>query len=354
MLYRVALERANLIKMSLVSATAMLAICLLTVVETTDTAEAISLPKNGKLAFAGMHPRDLNTTYNWEIYTVNADGSELLKLTTNTSIDTAPAWSPDGTKIAFTREDVYQEIYVMNADGTEQRRLTYQNGDNSYPAWSPDGTKIAFTSTRAGTRDIFVMDPDGGNVRRLTNNSGSSVSSVNPSWSPDGTKVAYERSPPEWPEIYTMNVDGTGEKALTNNPSPDAHPDWSPDGRRLVYHGNSGVLIMNADGTEQSPLHGAGGSPAWSPDGKKVLFEATIDDEIAAINPDGGGLTYITRTPHLDVREPDWQPLTPKSRSMTLHPPNTGGQSLLLLSLVASALLFSVGSLLYAVVQRRL
>jgi LPXTG-motif cell wall-anchored protein len=156
------------------------------------------------------------------------------------------------------------------------------------------------------------MDADGGNVTRLTNNG---RANFNPSWSPDGTKVAFAGTPPEpsgntgeKDEIYTINVDGTGEKALTNNNTSDNSPDWSPDGRRIVFQGSTGLMIMNANGTEQSPLPVSGTGPAWSPDGKKITFVGP--DEIATVNPDGSGQTVVTTTSNLSVFEPDWQPVT--------------------------------------------
>jgi Tol biopolymer transport system component len=141
-LYKVGFRSANLLKMSLVTTTAMLAMCLLALAETTNTAEAAFPDENGKIAFTGITPRAAETTNNWEVYTVNPDGSELAKITNNPAIDMSPAWSPDGTKIAFMRNDAMvsasgfnnEDIYVMNADGTEQRRLTDDTGDDSQPA----------------------------------------------------------------------------------------------------------------------------------------------------------------------------------------------------------------------------
>jgi Tol biopolymer transport system component len=197
-------------------------------------------------------------------------------------------------------------------------------------------------------------------LRRLTDNG---WWNANPSWSPDGTKVAFESAPPssttEHSEIYTINADGTGEKALTNNQTVDVLPEWSPDGRRIVFQSYSAINVMNANGTEQRRVQSGGtlqlpGTDplAWSPDGKKIAL-VTTDDEIATINPDGTRLASITRTPYLSVWDPNWQPLPeptpPKSRSLTVHPPDTGGPPLLL---VASALLFCVGVLLNAVVKR--
>jgi dipeptidyl aminopeptidase/acylaminoacyl peptidase len=351
-LYRVAFRRDNVLKVSLVTGAAMLAICLLALAETTNTAEAISLPKNGKIAFAGILSSDFGTTDNWEIYTVNPDGSELVKITNNPAIDVDPVWSPNGKKIAFVRGTANvtnsasdEDIYVMNADGTEQKRLTDDSGGGA-PAWSPDGKKIAFMRNF----DIYIMDADGGNETRLTTNA---RSSAYPSWSPDGTKIAFQRTPPSGPtekwEIHTINVDGTGQKALTNN-TADILPDWSPDGRRIVFNAgrdSPGINIMNADGTKQSSLHQGGIEPAWSPDGKKIVFVVfETNGEIAAINPDGSGQTFITSNPDLGKIAPDWQPLP-----RTVHLKDTGGPSLLW---VASALLFSGGVMLYAGLKHRM
>jgi Tol biopolymer transport system component len=267
---------------------------------------------NGKIAFAGILPRDGPTGNNWGIYTVNADGSGFAKITNNPASELYPTWSADGRKIAFMRNDALvtnrgtnEDIYVMNADGTGEKRLTDTDVD-SYPAWSPDGSKIAFRSGRAGgSHDIFIMNADGGNVRRLTNNG---RINFDPFWSPDGTKVAFISQSGENSEIYTVNIDGTGEKALTNNNTSVGSADWSPDGRRIVFQDSRGVGVMNANGTEQSTLFPGGTGPAWSPDGKKITFVGP-DAEIATINPEGSGLTLVTNTPNLLVGYPDWQPL---------------------------------------------
>jgi len=117
-----------------------------------------------------------------------------------------PAWSPNGTKIAFqSSRDGNPEIYVMNADGSNSTRLTENRANDEFPVWSPDGSKIAFISNRDGQQDIYIMNADGSNVTRLTDNS---IREISLSWSPDGTKIAFCGYPPDEsePNIYVVNV----------------------------------------------------------------------------------------------------------------------------------------------------
>lgn len=107
---------------------------------------------------------------NYEIYIMNADGSEQTRLTNNPSVDEDPHLSPDGTKILFNSlRDGNREIYVMNADGSEPTRLTNTPGLEYGADWSPDGTKIAFSSSRDGGYEIFVMNADGSEPTNISN-----------------------------------------------------------------------------------------------------------------------------------------------------------------------------------------
>src|SRR5205809_192636 len=122
---------------------------------------------NGRVAFVSSEGNAFT-----DIYTMEADGSNVQRLTNNPGFDLSPKWSPDGTKIAFLRLDDYFDgpinIYVMNADGTNQTRLS-NSGLDFDSRWSPDGTKIAFASIRDNNCEIYVMNADGSNVQRLTN-----------------------------------------------------------------------------------------------------------------------------------------------------------------------------------------
>jgi len=251
---------------------------------------------------------------NRDIYVMNADGSGQTNLTNDEAYDDDPAWSPDRSKIAWTRWD---EIYVMNADGTGQTNLTNDEANDADPAWSPDGSKIAFMSDRDDNWEIYVMNADGTGQTRLTNND---HDDGEPDWSPDGSKIAFTH----WYRIYVMNADGTGQTLLTD--SVAGHPAWSPDGSKIAFYWaaefsplSADIYVMNADGTEEMRLTtdpvGEFG-PTWSPGGSKIAFRSDWDGwgEIYVMNADGTGQTNLTNHPDDQDSSPAWAAPTPRFR----------------------------------------
>ena len=242
----------------------------------------------------------------------------LTRLTNNPAWDDRPAWSPDGTRIAFSsqRDEGAWEIYVMDADGSDVERLTSNTAWDYYIAWSP-GTRIAFSSYRDGSGEIYAMDADGSDVERLTNHG---APDIEPAWSPDGTRIAFSSLRDGNYEIYAMDADGSDMERLTNHGAPDIEPAWSPDGTRIAFQsrrdGNEEIYVMDADGSDVERLtnHTAGDDrPAWSPDGTRIAFQSTRDGnyEIYVMNADGSDVERLTNN---GASLPAWSPDSARTR----------------------------------------
>jgi TolB protein len=257
---------------------------------------------NGKIAFSSNRDGD------FEIWTMEPDGSDPEPLTANVARDSEPTWSADGSRIAFVSErDGDSEIYVMNADGSDETRLSNNGAVDRYPAWSPDGSRIAFVSTRDGDSEIFVMNADGSNQTRLTNND---FVDVSPAWSPDGAKIAFERQG-VGNGIHVMDPDGSDEAPIGPTPIFGDYLDWAPDGTKIAFSNSFDILTVTASGTTVVNLTNDGPPtfqrfPAWAPDQSRIAFERGGD--ILTMAPGGGGETNLTPGAFVDW-EPDWQPV---------------------------------------------
>jgi len=277
----------------------------------------VDAASEGKIAFCS------SLDGNWEIYVMDADGSNQTRLTNNPAYDMDPSWSPNGERIAFwSHRDGNWEIYVMNADGSGQTRLTYNLASDTYPDWSPDGKRIAFHSNRDGNWEIYVMDADGSSQTRLTNNPGNDWE---PAWSPDGKRIAFHfcGTGQSNGDIYVMDADGSNRTRLTATPADEQDPAWSPDGTKIAFESDAGgdyeIYVMKADGSNQIRLtrnSTMDSTPSWSPDGTELVFARgscwTIDleecpgkSEIYIMDADGGNEQRITNNLFEDDM-PDW------------------------------------------------
>lgn len=285
------------------------------------------VPGSGLIAFVSYRPG------NHEIYTVNADGTSLRRLTDNSAMDLDPDVSGDGRKVVFSsdREHVgwgnAWEIYTINADGTgDLARLTSNDTADTEPAFSPDGQRIAFVRGA----DIYTMTADGNSMNQLTDNT---AWETGPVFSPDGQKIAFTRTVDGNVDIYTMNArDGSDVRRLTEDPAEDRDPDFSPDGQKIAFashrDGPYQIYTMNAnDGTDEDVLATTTSNdvdPSYSPDGGKIAFTRDWPDDIYVMNADGTGeTTNVTNNPARDFSPSGGGPrvaaCTPGSEQVTIY-----------------------------------
>ncbi|NNE42843.1 MAG: DUF11 domain-containing protein, partial [Gemmatimonadetes bacterium] len=234
---------------------------------------------------------------------------------TGASGDQRPAWSPDGTLLAFDSNRVGgRNLFTVPSGGGAVLQLTFSSGADRYPEWSPGGDRVAFGANPGGGAANLWIKPLAGPAVELD------ADPLNvdgfPAWSPDSLQIAYRKGR----DIYLISSSGGTPVQLTTDPALDSHPSWSPDGTQIVFQsdrsGNDDLWIIPAAGGTPVQLTtdpGVDGGPDWSPDGTEIAFQSDRADSTGAfdiwiIPAAGGPAEQITSGPESD-NAPDWSPL---------------------------------------------
>jgi TolB protein len=250
----------------------------------------------------------------YELQVADADGFNAQSVLASREPIMSPAWSPDGSRIAYVSFDQKKPIVVVQslAAGTTQVVANFR-GNNSAPAWSPDGRMLAVALSKDGLTQVYRLPATGGTPQRISESTGIDTQ---PAFSPDGQWIAFTSDRGGSPQIYRVPAAGGPAQRLTFEGSYNVGPRYSPDGKSIAFvqrEGGrfriaslevaTGQVTVLTDGTLDD-------SPSFAPNGKMILYETQVGGrgQLAAVSGDGRVRQRLTSSAG-DVQDPAWGPM---------------------------------------------
>jgi TolB protein len=248
----------------------------------------------------------------YDLQVADADGASPQSVLKSPEPIISPAWSPDGSKLAYVSYEKKKPIIVVHTLASGQREIVANyKGNNSAPAWSPNGSKLAIVLTYGANSQIYTIDSNGGGLKQITK---SNAIDTEPAFSPDGNWIYFSSDRGGRPQIYKVPADGGSPSRVTFEGAYNVSPRFSPDGKSLAYIRNDGgkfrVALQDlASGQVQLLSEGSQDeSPSFSPNGRVILYATKVKGRgaLAAVSSDGKVRQRLNDATGGDVREPAW------------------------------------------------